>query len=287
MAYLIVVSIIWGFSFGLIKGQLTGLPAELVAFIRLLISFLFFLPFFRYEKRLTPFVPKFLLLGAVQFGGMYIAYISAYRYLMAYQVALFTLLTPIYIVLIDNLGKAQFNKRAALGAFTAVAASLVIVFREMPFSDFLTGFILLQISNLCFAWGQLYYGKLKNKIPEFSDSRYFALIYLGAVLITFSAALFTRSLQFSAINNRQWLTLLYLGLLPSGLGFFWWNFGAARVPAALLAVMNNLKIPLAVLISILIFDETASLLRLAAGSALFGLAIYLARFPKFPAVPAE
>ena len=41
--------------------------------------------------------------------------------------------------------------------------------------------------------------------------------------------------------------LLYLGLVPTAVGFWLWNKGAARTSAARLAVANNLKVPLAVL----------------------------------------
>jgi drug/metabolite transporter (DMT)-like permease len=38
MLYLFLVSLLWAFSFGLIKGELTGLPPASVAFVRLLIA---------------------------------------------------------------------------------------------------------------------------------------------------------------------------------------------------------------------------------------------------------
>ena len=41
MVYLLVVSIIWAFSFGLIKNQLAGLDANFIAAARLLVSLLF------------------------------------------------------------------------------------------------------------------------------------------------------------------------------------------------------------------------------------------------------
>ena len=37
MGYLIFVSLLWGFSFGLIKNQLTGLDPNFVSFVRLLL----------------------------------------------------------------------------------------------------------------------------------------------------------------------------------------------------------------------------------------------------------
>ena len=47
MPYLILVSIVWGFSFVLIKGTLVSLDANFVSFTRLLLSLIVFLPFLR------------------------------------------------------------------------------------------------------------------------------------------------------------------------------------------------------------------------------------------------
>ncbi|MFC1851208.1 EamA family transporter [candidate division CSSED10-310 bacterium] len=51
MVYLIIVSLVWAFSFGLIKGNLTDLDSNFVAFARLLISFIIFLPWLRLKRR--------------------------------------------------------------------------------------------------------------------------------------------------------------------------------------------------------------------------------------------
>jgi drug/metabolite transporter (DMT)-like permease len=75
------------------------------------------------------------------------------------------------------------------------------------------------------------------------------------------------------LDGAAILVLLYLGLLASGLGFFLWNIGVTRVAAGTLAVFNNVKIPLAVLVSLLFFAEQTELLRLVMGGALIMLAL--------------
>ncbi|HBA92554.1 MAG TPA: EamA family transporter, partial [Anaerolineaceae bacterium] len=90
MIYLLVVSLIWAFSFGLIKGQLTGLDANFVAAARLVISLAVFLPFLRLRNVPGRLRLRLILTGAVQYGLMYIAYTYAFQYLQAYEVALFT-----------------------------------------------------------------------------------------------------------------------------------------------------------------------------------------------------
>lgn len=92
MLYLLIVSLIWAFSFGLIKGNLTGLDSNFVSFARLLISFIVFLPFLRLKLVNKNLSLKLILTGALQYGLMYISYIYSYQYLKAFEVALLSLI---------------------------------------------------------------------------------------------------------------------------------------------------------------------------------------------------
>ena len=81
---------------------------------------------------------------------------------------------------------------------------------------------------------------------------------------------------------QRWCALAYLGVVASGAGFYLWNTGAARVKAGELAVMNNLKSPLAVLVSIIFWKAGAIMSAsdwafLAAGAALIAASAAAAR----------
>jgi len=81
----------------------------------------------------------------------------------------------------------------------------------------------------------------------------------------------------AGLDLKQAGTLLYLGVLASGLCFFWWNKGAVLTNAGTLAVFNNLKIPLAVAVSLLVFGESTDLPRLILGGGLMIFAIWISR----------
>src|SRR3972149_6330007 len=115
MIYLLIVSLIWAFSFGLIKGQLTGLDANFVAAARLVVSLAAFLPFLRIKQVTSRLRWRLLVIGAVQFGLMYVAYTYAFQYLQAYEVALFTIFTPLYVTLINDAYQKRFHA-ISLGA---------------------------------------------------------------------------------------------------------------------------------------------------------------------------
>jgi drug/metabolite transporter (DMT)-like permease len=67
----------------------------------------------------------------------------------------------------------------------------------------------------------------------------------------------------SALTAAQVATILYLGLVPSGLGFFLWNVGVRRSREGTAAVFNNAKVPLAIAVSWMIFEPFPTLQDLA------------------------
>jgi drug/metabolite transporter (DMT)-like permease len=279
MGYLLLTSLLWAFSFGLIKGRLVGLDPNLVALVRLAISLAIFIPWFRWGS-LRPRIALGLMgIGAIQFGLMYVLYITSYGYLAAHEVALFTVLTPLYVALFS---KASSRRRAFSGALLACAGAGVIQWNAESTGALWTGFALVQCANICFAVGQLMYKRIEPSIAEGKPVTHFALLYLGACLAVAPVCLAKTDWGAISITPEQVRTLLYLGALPSGLGFYLWNRGATRVSEAVLSVMNNLKVPLGVLVSLTVFGESAELLPLALGSAFLAIALWVARRPHSP-----
>lgn len=276
MIYLTLVSLIWAFSFGLIKEHLTGLDPAAVAFARMALALPLFLPFLRLRGLSQPQIARLLLIGAVQYGLMYATYLFAFRYLAGYQVALFAVTTPFFVTLLNDWQTRRFHPHNLLWATLAVVGAVVIVYRAEGLRGVAIGIILMQVSNACFAWGQLEYKRLREALPAIRDHQIYALLYLGALIVTAIASTLLGTWDsLLQASPRQWLVILYLGLLASGLGFYWWNCGATRTRPGTLAVFNNLKIPLAVLVSLLIFKEQADLPRLLLGGGIIILALVL------------
>ena len=280
MGYLIAVSLLWAFSFGLIKVGLSDLDSTAVATVRLLIAALVFLPFFRPRTAPTALRVRLLLIGAFQFGLMDVLYIAAFRYLQAYEVVMFTIFTPIYIVLLESAISRQFNRMAMLAAGLALVGAGIMKWRLGMSPYGMIGFFLMQGSNLCFAAGQIAYRRVRDRWSDGSEAQHFAWLYIGAVVAAGSISLGISDWSHFRPSNQQWLALVYLGTLASGIGFFGWNLGARKVNAGTLAVFNNLKIPLAVGVSLTVFGETTDLPRLIAGAAFMLVALYLTERPR-------
>jgi len=265
MLLLFIVSLAWAFSFGLIKGNLSGVDSNFVSFIRMAISFLVFLPFIKFRHINRKLFFKLALAGVMQFGIMYIAYIASFKTLKAYEVALFTIFTPIYVTLIDDAFRKKFNPLYLVTALLAVIGTWIIKSGEPLSPGILSGFLLVQVSNLTFAFGQVYYRRLMAENNELKDQHVFGVLYLGAVAVTLAATLLFTPLAEVALTAKQILTLLYLGVFASGICFFLWGIGSRKVNTGALAIFNDLKVPLAVAVSLLVFGEKTNWITLLIG----------------------
>jgi drug/metabolite transporter (DMT)-like permease len=276
VAYLTLVSLIWALSFGL-TAQVAGLGAPVVTAARTVLAALVFLPFLDLRGLAPRRVLGFAGIGALQFGLMYLLYTASFHWLRASEVALFTIFTPLFVTLVDDLLERRMSWRFLLSAALAVLGTGVCVWTGLGRPGLLRGFLLMQAANLCFALGQVLY---RRAVPASGkrDRDLMGLLYLGAAGVAVAAAL--PSLRWDLVlgmSLRQGATLLYLGGVASGLGFFLFNAGARRTDIGTLAVFNNLKIPLAILASGLVFRERVDWARLAVGGAILAFAVGLNR----------
>jgi len=279
MLLLLAVSLFWAFSFGLLKG-LSGLDPSDVSAVRLALSLAVFAPF----ARITPVGPaaalRLGLVGAVQFGAMYLFYIRSFAHLQAYQVALFTITTPLWVAFLDGALQRRWRRAFLTAAALSVAGAAVLLWRSAGDAAATSGFVMVQLSNVCFAAGQVAWRIEKARLPQGTpESSVFAFLLAGALAVALAASAAGGGWSGFHPTPGQWATLAYLGAVASGLGFFLWNRGAARVNAGVLAAFNNAKIPLGVACSLLVFGERADPVRLVAGSALMGLGVWVAARP--------
>lgn len=280
MLYLAIVSLIWAFSFGLIGSALAGVDSYFVATLRLGCATLLFLPFLRIKGIRRNDCLRLIAYGAIQFGLMYVCYIKAFSYLPSHLVALFTVLTPVYVVLIHDARQRRFTPRYLLAALLSVLGAAIIKAKGTPSGDIWIGFGLMQLAGLAFAFGQVAYRDWKRQHSRIKDRDCFALLTIGGTLCAAAFSLPLTDWSALEVSASQWQALLYLGCIASGLGFFLWNKGAARSNPGTLAAFNNAVVPLAVLASLFVFGEienssTDTLVRLAIGAALIGGAVML------------
>lgn len=283
MIYLAIVSLIWAFSFGLIGSSLLGVDSFLVATLRLGVASIIFLPFLRFKKIMKVDCFRLIICGAIQFGLMYACYMKAFHYIPSHVVAIFSILTPVYVVLIHDLLKRTFFNRYIWVALLSVLGAASIKVKSVPDGDIWIGFGLMQAAGIAFAFGQVAYRNWKKANAQVPDQAVFGLLAFGGFICAGGFSLLLTDFAAVEITLNQWQSILYLGCVASGLGFFFWNKGATRSNPGTLAAFNNAAVPLAVIISLLVFGESKALdlenlLRLFVGSALIiGAAIFSPR----------
>lgn len=284
MIWLWLVTVGWAFSFSLIAVHLSGQVDDAVSvFIRVALAFLLFLPLWlRLKSAEHPPLKTALALmgiGAVQIGLMYLFLFKSYAYLSVPALLLFTIFTPLYVTLIDELmiGRRRLPGRFWASAGLAVLGAAIIRYQD-PEAASLTGFLLVQVANMCFAFGQVAYKRLPQG-STVNQIQTFGLFFLGATIVSGVVMLLTADFSALPQTHVQWLVLLWLGLGASGLGYLGWNLGARRVSTGELAAMNNLLIPAGILVNVLIWGRDTDWLRLVLGGLVIVAAVWLGRRP--------
>ena len=281
MPALLLASLLWACSFGLIKRHLAGVDPAWVTAARLGLAALVFLPFARPRTLGLRGVAALAGIGALQFGVMYLLYLESFRYLRAHEVALFTLTTPLWVTLLADLRERRLRPWALVASLLAIAGAALLVHRAAEFALTLRGVLLVQGANLAFATGQLAYRAWTRARPALPDYAAMGVLYLGGLLP--ALLLIARQPIPPRLEGAQLLTLGYLGLVASGLGFYLWNAGARRTGTGTLAVMNNAKVPLGVAASLVLFGETAEPGPLLLSLLALAVAVVLAERERKPA----
>jgi drug/metabolite transporter (DMT)-like permease len=275
LAYLIAISILWSFSFGIIKYGLAGIDSSFISFARNVIALTFFSSVTIYNIKKFSFDLKLVGIGALQFGLMYIFYIESYQYLPAYLIATFTITTPIYVVLASKyLNGNSLNRNGIYAILLVIIGSYLMRFNSLNLEDYMFGFVLIQCANIFFATGQILFKKWNDKNKDKDIVHNFSQLFFGATLIT-SIFYFLGSSESAILTQSNLFSLLFLGIISSGIGFLMWNIGATKVSAEKLAIMNNAVIPIAIFNSYLIFGEEINFILFFPGLIFFYLAFKL------------
>lgn len=281
MLWLISASVIWGFSFGLIKGMTTGIDPFVLGLYRAVVAALVFLPWIRLPKtgnHQGRDLRWAFICGFVQIGLMYGPYLKSFQYLKAYEVALFTMTTPIITALMLRASERPQWKQLVPAIFLATVGGIATAWQDVTSEKWVIGVVLVQASNALFGLGSLLWGRRfsgSTMKPLTTHAALMTPYFAGAAAASGILTLVFNS-PFKPLSQQQVLVILWLGMMASGAGFFMWNRGVAIVHTTTLAAANNLKIPLAIVISIAVFGETANLWTLTAGLTFIFLALRLA-----------
>ncbi len=276
MLYLFAVNVIWAFSFSLIGEFLAGAVDSYFAVLtRIILAAAVFLPFLKISLLSAKQKAILASLGAVQLGLMYIFFYHSFLYLSVPEVLLFTIFTPLYVAILNDALFRRFTPFYLLCALIATAGAAIIRFNGVT-DNFWFGFAVVQGANLCFALGQVGYKKLTSTFEtQVPYHNVFAWFYLGALAIALPAFFLFGNTSQLPQNTEQWGVLLWLGIVASGLGYYFWNQGALKVSGGTLAIMNNALIPAGLVVNLLLWQKDTDFSRLFLGGAIIAIALWM------------
>ena len=276
MGYLVGVTALWAFSFSLIGVYLAGqVDSYFAVLVRVTLAMLVFLPFLRPSLLRGKQRLALMALGAIQLGVMYTFFYHSFLLLSVPEVLLFTIFTPVYIALLDDLMFKRFTPIYLVTAALAVIGAGVIRYDGVD-SGFWLGFLVVQGANLCFAIGQVGYRRLASDLPPtLAWHNVFGWFFIGAMLVALPAFLLFGNNSALPTTSLQWGVLAWLGLVASGVGYFAWNQGATKVDAGTLAIMNNALVPAGLVVNLVIWNRDAVLDKLLLGAAIMGASLWL------------
>tara|TARA_R110000744_G_scaffold74005_7_gene147997 strand:+ start:662 stop:1522 length:861 start_codon:yes stop_codon:yes gene_type:complete len=276
--YLVAVTVLWAFSFSLIGEYLAGsVDSYFSVLTRVLLASLVFLPFLKFSLLSAKQKLTLAFLGALQLGMMYIFFYHSFLYLSVPEVLLFTIFTPLYVAMLNDALFKRFTPFHLLCALIAIFGAAIIRFDGIS-ENFWTGFVIVQGANLCFALGQVGYRKLATTFqPGLAKHTIFAWFYLGALAVALPAFFIFGDTNRLPQTTSQWGVLLWLGIVASGLGYYFWNQGALKVSAGTLAIMNNALIPAGLVVNLLLWQRDTDFSRLALGGFIIAIALWLSQ----------
>ena len=228
MPYLIIVTVLWAFSFSLIDEYLAGqVDSDFAVLSRVIFAGVLLLPVTKWRGVRSELIYGMIIIGSLQFGITYLCLYRSFLFLSAPEVLLFTIMTPVFVTIFDDALNRRFSPIALLAALLAVIGAGVIRYDGIT-GGYILGFFLMQLANASFAAGQVGYRNMVRWYPtDLSPLRFFGYFYIGALIIVLPAYLLFGDNTLMPHTGVHWAVLIWLGFGASAAGLLLWNHGGS------------------------------------------------------------
>jgi drug/metabolite transporter (DMT)-like permease len=286
---LAMVTMIWGGTFvagRILSDALTPLLAASLRFLLASLALLLFLGLAGIPLA-RPNLKQGLQLAALGFFGIFfynLCFFYGLQYINASRASLIVALNPAVIGLASWwLFKERLSRAKVAGIVLCIGgAGLVIVSRDPSLLQSAGQGWLgdLLIFGCVLGWGvySLFSKKLNESLGPLQTVTW--SILLGTLMLWLACAVAgdVRVEALRGLDIRQWLSLLYLGVLGSALAYIAWYDGIRRIGATRSGVFIALNPLTAVLFGALLLDERLTVL-MGVGAGLILTGIFLCNKP--------
>jgi drug/metabolite transporter (DMT)-like permease len=257
-----LVTFCWGLSFPLARMLVAEIDPLWVTTFRFLIGGLALLAMSSFGKprplKLRRSWKLVLFLAVFEFFLTYFLYLTSLVYLPASKVAALTLTTPVLILVLDSALKGRFPALRILLPFAlAIVGSLILYDHSsahpLQARGEMLGFIFIILSNLSFAIASV----VMRRRAGSSAIRITGTAQVAAGIMALVTSLAWKGLP-GSLSASLWLVLIYLSVIATGVGFWFWNRSVSKLGALYPGLVSNLKAPIAAVLSVIILGETVS-----------------------------
>ncbi|MBI1745562.1 MAG: EamA family transporter [Acidobacteria bacterium] len=279
---LVLMSVIWGINFTVIKTALVDFSPLSFTAMRFLIASLVLLAVTRLLGR-RPSIRRgdlgpLMFLGVVGHLVYQVAFIEGLARTRAGNAALILATTPVFIALLSAaIGHDRLNGKAILGVSLSFVGMTIIVTsngQNVGIGGTLFGNLLLFGSTVCWAFYTVGLKRFIVRYGPLATMRVAILSGTGPLWLVSIPSL--RQQSWSSIRPEAWAGLLFSALGAIVVSFFIWNYAIKRIGSTRTAAFSNLTPIFALVVAWLVLHERPSVGQLI-GAAVILLGIYLTR----------
>ncbi len=276
---LVLVVLIWGVNFSVVKAAIAQVPPLFFNSLRLLGASLLLLTLARLAAAPRHWTPsdlrRVVFLALVGHTGYQTCFILGLFGTSASESALLLGTTPVAVAMVGAVtGVDRPSRRAWLGTLVSLAGVALIIGRSANASASLRGELLTVAATLCWAVYTVGSADLLERHGPLRVTAYtMALGTLFFLPLGFSSIL-ERSL--TEVPAWAWLGLAYSSVFALALSYYLWYYSVARLGPTRTAIYSNLTPVAALGVATLVFGEPLSSVQLA-GAAVIFLGLYLVR----------
>ncbi|MGG7439829.1 DMT family transporter [Chryseobacterium arthrosphaerae] len=281
---LVILSIIWGSSFILIKKSLEHFNPFQVGSLRVLIAGIILLPVAISNYKLFPKKHlKWLILAA--FTGNFIPmflFPIAETEVSSSIAGIINSMMPIFVIIVGALvWKFETTKKQIIGTFISFTGVCILAFGGGDSGEFkLIPILLLLLATLCYALSTT---TVKSKLMEVSSTVLSAFVFSFVLffpsVIALTSTGFFSEFNFSKDNMLGLLFVSLLSIFGTGLAMMM-NYRLLKVSPPLFASTVTLVMPIVAIIWGIIDGEKLTYLQFIGAGIIIGGLIFLRANPK-------
>ena len=267
--YVLAAIVSWGVYFPLAKIVLQKLSPEVFLVFRLGLGTVVLLGLYgwfgkSHQGKLQS-LGKIILAGAIGVMLHQLIQTSGLKITSATNSGWIITLSPVFT---GALGwiilKEKVRLRQMLGMGIALSGVLLLISKgkiwQLSFGRNLGDFLVLASAV---TWS--IYTVMNRPLLQRNSAILVSAIQMGMGFLFFTILAGTDILpQSQALTTSDWMVLIIIGVIPSGLAYFWWNAGLARLTAVRTSIFLFIEAVIASIMSVIILGESFTILMLMA-----------------------